>query len=213
MRAIDDASEGDDDELEDDRKLSANKQSHISGDDLGDSFTVDDKSLNKKGWVDEILGRKDSEDTEDEESDDLDDSEDDEGSDEEDNDEKAETLKDWEQSDDDADEDIVDGDESEEEEGAEDIKTHDSTEDKKNEMLVTSDRKRRKTSQSLGESMLQRSSSKQELPFKINAPGTIEELCELFQERSNEDIIEAIRRIRICNAIALAAENRKKMQV
>ncbi|CAO2830177.1 unnamed protein product, partial [Amaranthus hypochondriacus] len=213
MRAIDDASEGDDDELEDDRKLSANKQSHISGDDLGDSFTVDDKSLNKKGWVDEILGRKDSEDTEDEESDDLDDSEDDEGSDEEDNDEKAETLKDWEQSDDDADEDIVDGDESEEEEGAEDIKTHDSTEDKKNEMLVTSDRKRRKTSQSLGESMLQRSSSKQELPFKINAPGTIEELCELFQERSNEDIIEAIRRIRICNAIALAAENRKKMQL
>ncbi|KAL2940728.1 Nucleolar protein 14 [Bienertia sinuspersici] len=61
--------------------------------------------------------------------------------------------------------------------------------------------------------MILSSSLKQELPFKINAPGNMEELLALFQDRSSDDIIEAIRRIRVYNAIALAAENRKKMQV
>uniref|UniRef100_A0A803L7P6 Nucleolar protein 14 n=1 Tax=Chenopodium quinoa TaxID=63459 RepID=A0A803L7P6_CHEQI len=142
---------------------SANKQSHVSGDDLGDSFTVDDKSLNKKGWVDEILEKNVSEDTGDENSgcsDDSDESEDDEeGTDNEEDDGKGETLKDWEQS------------------------------------------------------VAQSSRLKQELPFKIDAPGSMEDLYALFQDRSNEDIIEAIMRIRKCNPILLAAENRKKMQV
>ncbi|KAL2905321.1 Helicase domino [Bienertia sinuspersici] len=105
MRAADDASDEDDDDVEDDDKPSADKRSHISGDDRGDSFIVEDKSLKKKGWVDEILERNNAEDTEDEDSgcsNELEDSESDEGgTEDEEDDERAETLKDWEQSDDD----------------------------------------------------------------------------------------------------------------
>ncbi|KAL2905323.1 Nucleolar protein 14 [Bienertia sinuspersici] len=84
-------------------------------------------------------------------------------------------------------------------------------------MLVKSDRKEEKktalqNSGKVKRDMILSSSLKQELPFKINAPGNMEELLALFQDRSSEDIIEAIRRIRVYNAIALAAEDRKKMQ-
>ncbi|KNA23202.1 hypothetical protein SOVF_026920 [Spinacia oleracea] len=220
MRATDDASEEDDDS-ESDGKPFTNKHSHVSGDDLGDSFTVDDKSLNKKGWVDEILERNDTEDTEDEDedsrnSDDSEESEDDEGgTEDEEDDGKAETLKDWELSDDEViGTDLLDEeDKSDEEGGEEDNKTHSEIEDKKNERLANPVRKVKKKTALLDLGMAQRSSLKQELPFKINAPGTMEELHALLDDHSNEDIIEAIRRIRICNAIALAAENRKKMQV
>ncbi|XP_010681128.2 uncharacterized protein LOC104896124 [Beta vulgaris subsp. vulgaris] len=224
MRAADDASGEDDDDLEDDGTPFANKQSHISGDDLGDSFTVDEKELNKKGWVDEILERNDSEGTEDEGSgcsDDSADSEDDEeGTEDEENDGKVETLEDWEQSDDDdigADL-LNEEDEPTNEGGGKDDDTHDDSEDKKNETLADPEKKKRKKTavqdidRRIG-GMVQPSSLKQELPFKINAPISMEELYAIFQDRSNEDIIEAIRRIRLYNAIALAAENRKKIQV
>lgn len=223
MHANDDASEEDDDDSEDDDKPPTNKRSHVSGDDLGDSFTVDDKSPNKKGWVDEILGKNDTDDTEDEDSgnsDESDESEDDEGGTEDEGDDgKAESLKDWEQSDDDdIGADLLNEENKSDEEGGEDNKLHDGIGDKKDERLVNSERKEKKKTalRDLGktkEGIAQPSSLKKELPFKINAPGSMEELYALFQDRSNEDIIEAIRRIRICNAIALAAENRKKMQV
>ncbi|XP_021718360.1 nucleolar protein 14-like [Chenopodium quinoa] len=217
MRATDDTSEEDGDDSEDDVKHSANKQSHVSGDDLGDSFTVDDKSLNKKGWVDEILEKNVSEDTGDENSgcsDDSDESEDDEeGTDNEEDDGKGETLKDWEQSEDDLVIDLDEKDESDEEEEGEDDKTQEERKDKKNERLVNPDRKEKKKTALLNLGVAQSSRLKQELPFKIDAPGSMEDLYALFQDRSNEDIIEAIMRIRKCNPILLAAENRKKMQV
>ncbi|XP_024521488.1 nucleolar protein 14-like [Selaginella moellendorffii] len=52
-----------------------------------------------------------------------------------------------------------------------------------------------------------------ELPFVINAPQTLEQLLGLVKHRSTEELGVAIQRIRACNAISLAAENRKKMQV
>ncbi|KAL2940753.1 Nucleolar protein 14 [Bienertia sinuspersici] len=222
MRAADDASDEDGDDVEDDDKPSADKRSHISGDDLGDSFIVEDKSLNKKGWVDEILERNNAEDTEDEDSgcsDELEDSESDEGgTEDEEVDERAETLKDWEQSDDDVGTNWLNEENSDGEGGGEDNKMLSKTKEKKNDMLVKSDRKEEKktapqNSDKVKRDMILSSSLKQELPFKINAPGNMEELLALFQDRSSDDIIEAVRRIRVYNAIALAAENRKKMQV
>eukprot|EP00249_Psilotum_nudum_P014714 c24961_g1_i1 orf=114-2843(+) len=51
------------------------------------------------------------------------------------------------------------------------------------------------------------------LPFVIEAPKTIEELKELVDNRSVEELAVAIQRIRTCNAICLATENRRKMQI
>ncbi|RZC85331.1 hypothetical protein C5167_041516, partial [Papaver somniferum] len=51
------------------------------------------------------------------------------------------------------------------------------------------------------------------LPFVIDAPKTFSELSKLLENRSDADIIEAINRIRACNGVRLAAENREKMQI
>ncbi|KAK9750617.1 hypothetical protein RND81_02G208500 [Saponaria officinalis] len=212
MNANDDASDDEQEDTEGVGKLSANKRSHISGDDLGDSFTIDEKPRNKKGWVDEILERDGVEDTDnDDSSDDSGDDEDAEGETEEDseNDEKGKALKDWEQSDDDFPIESEDEeDESDEETEAEDGKTHQKT--------VSSDKIKNKSIVSNSVKTIggtKQSCVKQELPFKIDAPSSVEELNKLFENLSNEDIVEAIRRIRVYNAIALAAENRKKIQV
>lgn len=222
MLATDDVSDEDNDS-DSAGNQSAKMSTHISGDDLGDSFTIDEKSRNKKGWVDDILERnhaEDSEDEDDESSEDSGDAEDDEGETKEDEeeDEQVETLKDWEQSDDDIGADFGEHDsESDEEERVEDDETHCRPEDKKNDIAVTSARMgKRKTGVSGMEKAKggkQTSRLKLDLPFKIDAPTNMDELRMLFEGRSDEDIIEAIRRIRVCNAIPLAAENRKKTQV
>lgn len=223
MLATDDVSDEDNDSDSAGNQC-AKMSTHISGDDLGDSFTIDEKSRNKKGLVDEILERnhaEDSEDEDDESSDDSGDAEDDEGETEEDDeedDEQVETLKDWEQSDDDIGADFGEQEsESDEEERVEDDETQCRPEDKKNDIAVTSERMgKRKTAVSSSEKAKggkQTSRLKLDLPFKIDAPTNMDELRLLFEGRSDEDIIEAIRRIRVCNAIPLAAENRKKTQV
>ncbi|PPR95739.1 hypothetical protein GOBAR_AA24922 [Gossypium barbadense] len=56
-------------------------------------------------------------------------------------------------------------------------------------------------------------STKLDIPFIIEAPKNLEELSSLLENRSNDDVIVIINRIRASNAIKLAAENRKKMQV
>uniref|UniRef100_A0A2N9EUF7 Nucleolar protein 14 n=1 Tax=Fagus sylvatica TaxID=28930 RepID=A0A2N9EUF7_FAGSY len=48
---------------------------------------------------------------------------------------------------------------------------------------------------------------------KEKTPKSLEELCALLDNRSNTEIMLIINRIRASNAIKLAAENRKKMQV
>ncbi|KAJ3676003.1 hypothetical protein LUZ60_003415 [Juncus effusus] len=55
--------------------------------------------------------------------------------------------------------------------------------------------------------------SKEGLPFVIEAPHNFKELCELLDDRSESEIIEAIQRIRACNSAELCKDNRKKMQV
>ncbi|TKY53739.1 Nucleolar protein 14 [Spatholobus suberectus] len=77
------AEDSSDEDNEDSEEPSEQKPRSISGDDLGDSFSVSEQIMTKKGWVDEILERKDEEDSASEDDDDLGSSEDaDEGSDE-----------------------------------------------------------------------------------------------------------------------------------
>jgi hypothetical protein len=51
------------------------------------------------------------------------------------------------------------------------------------------------------------------LPFVLEAPQTLPEFQKLVDHRSVEDLATAIQRIRKCNAISLAAENQRNMQV
>jgi nucleolar protein 14 len=51
------------------------------------------------------------------------------------------------------------------------------------------------------------------VPFVIDAPNNLKDLSSLLNGRSDTEIIEIISRIRTCNSIRLAAENRRKMQV
>lgn len=186
--------------------------SYIFGDDFGDFFIVDEKLQKKKGWVDEIFERKDVEDIEDEDNeffDDLGDNEDDEGGiEEEDNDEKFEILKDWEQSDDDVSE---EEDELDEREGGEDDGIYIKFDNKKNEMVVN---KKKVIVLDLVKGkggVKQFLSVRQDFFFKIDVFSNMDELYILFGGRFNEDIIEVIRRIRVCNVIVFVVENRKKI--
>lgn len=215
-----------DEEDEDAEKPSSQRPRAISGDDLGDSFVLDEEPRAKKGWVDEILER-DAENSDSEEGDSSADSEnsengsDEEGSDE-DNDVREEglSIKDWEQSDDENLEIDLDREEDEDEEHDEDdyadkkdIKPIDSKKEQNIHSVETSEghkdslHARRKTADEKQPSM------RLELPYLIEAPKSFEEFCALLDNCSNSDTILIINRIRASNAIKLAAENRKKMQV
>ncbi|GAB4829018.1 hypothetical protein Ancab_018675 [Ancistrocladus abbreviatus] len=213
MLATDDTSDEDDD-APDDKETSAQMQRPVSGDDLGDSFSLDEKPESKRGWVDEILERNDVDVSEDAASY-SDDSEGDEGDEEGtdeanmENDENSETLKDWEQSEDDL---VMDF--GEDEEGAEDEFQCEEMEHRSNEIADAAKEIKRGIidlhSEKTKSDSKQHLSRKQDLPYVICAPSSMEELTSLFENRSNEDIVEAIRRIRFCNPIK---ENWKKMQV
>jgi nucleolar protein 14 len=234
MTAAEDSSEEDDEESE---KPSKEKPRSLSGDDLGDSFSVDEETMTKKGWVDEILERRDeeegssSEDDDGEDSDDSERSEDsDEGSEDDlDENDKNTTLKDWEQSDDDdisagsedEDDDISAGSEDEdedEERAAEEV-------DKVKRLNVGIHKKAKRNDSvesvkgdngSLNAKKIViggKMSKELDIPYIIEAPKTFEELCSLVDKRSNSDTILIINRIRKSNPITLAAENRKKVQV
>ncbi|XP_030449265.1 uncharacterized protein LOC115671769 isoform X1 [Syzygium oleosum] len=218
MLATDDNSDEDD---EDGEKLSTEKIRSLSGDDLGDSFSLDEETQTKKGWVDEILEREAAANSEDEDEDfseELDSAEDDGGSDDDKDDhDKTYLLKDWEQSDDetlDADLEEEEEGEEEEDEGEEEEDYNDAGENSKvqvghvdNKTMKNVDvheNKKKVAKLSEGTSIL---------PFLIEAPTSLEEFNVLLENRSNSDIVLLITRIRASNAIALAAENRKKMQV
>ncbi|XP_019443703.1 PREDICTED: nucleolar protein 14 [Lupinus angustifolius] len=222
------AAEDSSDEDEDLEKTSKQKPMSLSGDDLGDSFSVNEETMTKKGWIDKILERKDeeessSEDGEDDEGDDLESSEDaDEGSDEDLNEpEKDLSLKDWEQSDDDyirtESEDEEDNDEGKER-AAEELDEKKRSDDgiqkkaKKNDNVES--RKGDKDSLDAKKTSVGGTQSKElDIPYIIEAPKTFEELCSLLDNCSNSDTILIINRIRKSNPITLAVENRKKIQV
>ncbi|KAK0573762.1 hypothetical protein LWI29_013162 [Acer saccharum] len=222
MQAPDDSS---DEENEGNEKLSTHMLKSISGDDLGDSFSLDEEPKAKKGWVDEVLEREDASESEDEDSsENSDDAEVDEGSDEDDDaEEKTVTLQDWEQSDDD---DLgTDLEEGEEEEKELDEENDDSTDDEeemdprgsiklKDNATVENRKKDRKSldAKNIKENHAQLSIQR-DIPFLIEAPKSLKEFCALLENCSNADIIEVIYRIRVSNAIKLSAENRKKIQV
>lgn len=212
-----------DEENEDSEKPSEQKQRAISGDDLGDSFSVNEQVMTEKGWVDEVLERKDeedsdSEDDDGEDSDDLGSSEDaDEGSDEDlDENKKDLSLKDWEQSDDDdigADSEDGDEDDSDEdkETAADDL---DAVQKKaKRNVSLETVKKDKDSSDAKKIDVGGKQSKELDIPYIIQAPNTFEELCLLVDKHSNSNIILIINRIRKSNPITLAAENRKKMQV
>ncbi|XVE85705.1 hypothetical protein DITRI_Ditri17bG0112100 [Diplodiscus trichospermus] len=215
MLATDYSSDEDGENIE---KDSAQRPRSISGDDLGDSFALDEEPGSKKGWVDEILERKDADDSENEDEDVSEDSEsaedtdEDEGSEEDDNNEceKAVSLKDWEQSDDDDLGTDLNEDEEEEEHGDEDVEKRGDNKSNKTELrkedVDSVEAKRVKSS-------VKHTSTKPDIPFIIEAPRSIEELSSLLENCSNGDIVVIINRIRASNAIKLAAENRKKIQV
>lgn len=225
MAAAEDSS---DEDNEDSEKPSEQKPRSISGDDLGDSFSLNEETMKKKGWIDEILERKDEEDSSSEEddgedSDDLESSEDPDGGSDEDLDEhdKDLTLKDWEQSDDDdigaGSEDEDDSDENEERaveelDGVKGLGAGVHIKAKSNDYVESVKR----DNDSLDAKKIDvggKKSKELDIPYIIQAPNTFEELCSLVDKHSNSDTILVINRIRKSNPITLAAENRKKMQV
>ncbi|KAG4981676.1 hypothetical protein JHK87_026425 [Glycine soja] len=222
------AEDSSDEDSEDSEKPSEQKPRSISGDDLGDSFSVNKQIMTKKGWVDEILERRDekdsaSEDDDGEDSDNLGSSGDaDEGSDEDlDEHEKDLSLKDWEQSDDDD----IGADLEDEDDSDEDIETASEDLDEvkgldaavhikaKRNASVESVKKDKDSSDAKKIDVGGKQSKELDIPYIIQAPKTFEELCSLVDKHSNDNIILIINRIRKSNPITLAAENRKKMQV
>lgn len=221
MLATDDTS---DEDSEADKTPSSQRPKSISGDDLGDSFSLDEEPNAKRGWVDEVLQRKDTTESEDDDSsEDSDDAESDgvyDGPDDDSDATEKPTLKDWEQSDDDD----VERD-LEEEEPELDEEEDDSIDDEE-EMETRGKKKsrekahveiRKSDKESLDIKKMKSNHSKvavqSDIPFIIEAPKNLEEFCALLENFSNADKILVINRIRASNAIKLAAENRKKMQV
>lgn len=203
------SSDEEDDDEEGDHHMKVDNSKPISGDDLGDSFSFDKSTKRKKGWVDKIYekeGRKIGEDVvsgdegsedggEDEDEDDEEDAGDEEDS--SDNDFGNMPARDWEQSDDD------------------EVAVEDEKDDVKAKEQVMGDKAIKTDAQSLKRvsNAKQRLVKDEELPFVIEAPNNLQDLCSLVDGRSETEIIEIISRIRTCNSIRLTAENRKKMQV
>lgn len=208
-----DSSDEDDDD-EDDHHMKLDNSKPISGDDLGDSFTLDESKRKKKGWVDEIYekeGREIGDDaaaSDDGESDDehagddevANEEYDDEDVDEEDssdNDLGNMSARDWEQSDDD-----------EVDVGEDEIEDFKEKEHGISDKVVKNDVQTLKRESNAAPQV-----KDGDLPFVIDAPNNLKDLSSLLDGHSETEIIEILRRIRTCNSIRLAAENRRKMQV
>lgn len=218
------------DEEDDAENAFVGKQKYVSGDDLGDSFTLDDEHNHKKGWVDEILGRKDADGTEsegDDSAEDSDGSQDDEDGDSDDESKEDDSshgvkhsLKDWEQSDDD----ILDTKSEDDEEASEGGKEQDEGHPKG---IVDHDGPKKAHKSSIAKSSKDdgisedtkklkkdtKHQSKPELPYIIDAPESFDQFLSLLANCSNSDIILIIGRIRASNAIQLTEKNLEKMQV
>nr|XP_016449286.1 PREDICTED: nucleolar protein 14-like [Nicotiana tabacum] len=131
----------------------------------------------------------------------------DEGSDEYDEEQgKTQTIKDWEQSDDDIiDTELEDDDKGFGDDGKKVVKI-------KGHKEVSIKGKQVGTLQTEKEKVNVKH-RQNELPYTIEAPKTLEEFNSLIDNCSDDQVMEAIRRIRAFNAITVAAENKKKMQV
>ncbi|KAI3838559.1 hypothetical protein MKW92_014493 [Papaver armeniacum] len=190
-RMDDDSSDGEsNDDNEDSYATSSPKVRSVSGDELGESLFLEEEVGHKKGWVDDIIEREGRSSIEEEDNASFEESDGEENGEEDGNEEdsvksqKRSSLKDWELSDD-SDDLSVDLEE-------------DNHADERNEAEPT---------------IKQTTIEQDTLPFVIEAPTTFSELSKLLENRSDADIIEAINRIRACNGVRLAAENREKMQI
>ncbi|CAI9096424.1 OLC1v1032571C1 [Oldenlandia corymbosa var. corymbosa] len=157
----------------------------------------------KVGWIGNVLRDDADDDRQDaaftEESEDEEDSEEEE-TDEDDESDKAHSLKDWEQSDDDELGTDVEDDE-------EDMESEEKKQGNQGSQMRTGNVESVKESSKLHTLQIG------ELPYTIEAPKSLEEFTSLLENRPDDQIVEAIRRIRAFNAINLAAENKRKMQV
>ncbi|KAL1218499.1 hypothetical protein V5N11_001667 [Cardamine amara subsp. amara] len=192
----------------------------ISGDDLGDSFSVEEEQP-KRGWIDDVLDRKDdvdnsesgeddgsSEDSDSEGDDDGEDGESDGGDEKQ---RKGHPLEEWEQSDDELGtelEDDSDDNDDEEEEVEPRVQKK-----LKNDNGAPYEGEGLSGTVKQTTTLKKLSSTQRDIPFVIDPPKSFEELLALVEDCSNADVILIVNRIRIGNAIKIKAENRKKMQV
>ncbi|KAL4556610.1 hypothetical protein LXL04_039268 [Taraxacum kok-saghyz] len=185
MKAVDDDDDNDDgDAADDEGNLSEKKLMSMSGDDLGDSFADDEPKKTKLAWIQQMLRKENEIDVDSEEEEEEEEEDDDD--DEDDEDEEGDDM---------------------ESEVPKSLKDWEQSDDDDDVDLEVKPRDHRKESSKV------KPCSGIELPYTIEAPKTIEELSSLLDNRSDDEIIEAIRRIRAFNAIKVAAENRKKIQV
>ncbi|RAL38320.1 hypothetical protein DM860_002298 [Cuscuta australis] len=224
MVAADDSSDEDDNAY---KEKEASMAAPISGDDLGDSFSHDEKPRSKVGWIDEILKREsqgnsenhnesstDSENNDDDlDEEGIHEDEDEDDNDDDDEHENSQTVKDWEQSDDENLDTNLEEDEDGDEFGEEFAKESKEV-NKSNSLEAEGKEKCNDLVREKSKASLKQDSAQQvELPYTIEAPKCFEEFTSLLDKCSDDQVIEAIRRIRTFNAIKIAAENRKKMQV
>jgi nucleolar protein 14 len=189
------------------------KGSDHSGDYLEENFVME-VEYQEKGWVDEVLawrGEEDNEEVSDNESEDCEDGGEIlgdanyEGS----QDDNADTDDGWEQSEDEVVEltGMISNNISE--------KTGRGTAKDPTKLSMESEglKKDRKVLKRESEATFKEGQQLDDLPFVIEAPQTLPEFQKLVDHRSVEDLATAIQRIQKCNAISLAADNRRKMQV
>jgi len=209
-RMLDNEVSDDDEGNADDSKIQTEKRMKvISGDDLGDSFFSDEEQGNK-GWVDEVLERREEE-SDDGESDDGSSASEETEEDENDSDLGEKLIEqDWEQSDDEYNIDDKQQREMLDELGEEALKKR-LKENREIEFRSQKSDKAKENNATIQKTIV--AEKIETLPYVINAPSNLRELRSLLDNRSDNQIVEAIGRIRACNAISLAAENRHKMQV
>lgn len=174
----------------------------ISGDDLGENFLIDDDQP-EKGWVDEVLARKENEEEDSSSEED----------DENDNGIGSDSSGD----------DVGEGDEPPNEEGLDCDAWEKSDDDKQTfsqgniqeQILVQVVKDKALNAEAQIEAAIDSKHlhSESQLPFVIEASKTLEDFKRLVDGRSIPDLLVVIQRIRTCNSIRLAAENRRKMQV
>jgi nucleolar protein 14 len=205
--------------------LPKKKMRNISGDGLGGNFLMDDE-YEENGWVDQVRAQRGEGDDEkvsdDESGDDEDrwqilgdatdeDSQDedldtDDGSDEE---ESAGSEDGWEQSEDE----LVELNGMVSKSMLEKTVLEIAKKPIKLSMESQGSKKERKVLKRESEAIFKEGQELDSLPFVLEAPQTLSEFQKLVDHRSVEDLATAIQRIRKCNAISLAAENQRNMQV
>lgn len=208
MVETDDSSDEDSTDDED-HNSESKKLKAVSGDDLGDSFSIDEEIASNKGWVDDIYekeaeGNHDDGSTPSEGSESDDDvQEGSDGEDDSDDDGNAgmSSMKDWEQSDDD--ELNLDAEQTDDADEAELVRK------------IMNLEKMESIGHTKSSSARKQAPLKHEaLPYVIEVPKDSTELFSLLDGCSDGEVVEAINRIRACNSISLDPKNnRRKIQM